>query len=304
MPKRTGLGRGLDSLLPAPTARPEGEGRLLDLPVAWIEANPEQPRRRFEEESMSELAASVAAVGVLQPLLARRVGPDRYRLIAGERRLRAARQVGLQTVPVLIVETDERGSLERALVENIQRADLNAIEEASAYRALIDDGGLTHEELATRLGRSRAAITNALRLLELSPDIQREIINGRLTGGHGRALLPLQASPFQKRLAQRVAQEGLSVRETEELVRRYAEMTGGVRSSQGTGRTRAAPEVVEAQRALADKLQTRVRIESGKRKGRIVIDFVSDEELDRIVDVILERERGGVTRTIVLDPPA
>jgi ParB family transcriptional regulator, chromosome partitioning protein len=283
MPRRSGLGRGLDALLPSEPGAPEPRTGMVHLAVDTIRPNRRQPRRDFGADSLAELAASIAQLGVLQPLLVRRV-EDGHELVAGERRLRAARKAGLTEVPVVEVDTDERGSLERALVENLHREDLNPIEEASAYRQLIDDGGLTQEALGERLGRNRVTVANSLRLLDLPTPIQRLLVEGRLTAGHGKALLGLDGNPFQGRLAQRVAQEGLSVRETEDLVRRYQSM-----SASGNERTRPArpPLVSEAQRVLSHHLQTRVRVEMGKRKGKIVLDFVSLEELERLLNEIV-----------------
>jgi ParB family transcriptional regulator, chromosome partitioning protein len=284
MPRRSGLGRGLDALLPSEESAPEHRTGMLHLPVGSIRPNPRQPRRGFDVATLDELAASIGQLGVLQPLLVRRTS-EGHELVAGERRLRAARQAGLEEVPVVEVDTDERGSLERALVENLHREDLNPIEEASAYRQLIDEGGLTQEALGDRLGRSRVTITNALRLLDLPMPLQRLLIEGRLTAGHGRVLLGLEGNPFQDRLAVRVAQEGFSVRETEDLVRRYQDMSEpGGRSS---GQRARPPLVSEAQRMLSHHLQTRVRVEMGKRKGKIVLDFVSLEELERLLKEIL-----------------
>jgi ParB family chromosome partitioning protein len=291
--RKAGLGRGLDALLPAPgTGELEERAGLLRVPVADVDPNPRQPRRDFPEATLDELAASIAQLGILQPLLVRPGVAGRYELIAGERRLRAARRAGLPEVPVVVVETDEAGSLERALVENVHRADLNPIEEAAAYRQLLDEGGLTHEELAERLGRGRVTITNALRLLELPVSVQKLLTEGRLTAGHGRALLGLTGSPFQERMARRVADEGLSVRETEDLVRRYQAIAAPAPRAGADKEPRPAV-ATEAQRRLADHLQTRVRVEVGKRKGRIVLDFVSLDELDRLLGLILGDAPGG-----------
>src|SRR5688572_28325525 len=231
MTRRSGLGRGLDALLP--TRGEEGlEGRsgLLRAPVDSIDPNPRQPRESFDEDALEELATSIKELGVLQPLLVREKAGG-YELIAGERRLRAARRAGLAEVPVMVVEADDRGSLERALVENIHRSDLNPIEEAAAYRQLMDEGGLTQEGLGSKLGRNRVTIANALRLLDLPLEVQRLLTSGRLSAGHGRALLALQGNPLQHRLARRAADESLSVREVEDLVRRYQAMsTGGPRT--------------------------------------------------------------------------
>ena len=290
MTRKSGLGRGLDALLPSGggDAELEARGSLLQLPLDAIVANPNQPRRTFDDAGIAELATSVGELGILQPLLVRDVGGGTYELIAGERRLRAAHAAGLDVVPAIAVETDERGSLERAIVENIHRADLNPIEEAAAYRQLIAEAGLTQEELGDRLGKNRVTITNALRLLDLPTAIQRLLIEGRLTAGHGRALLRLSGNPFQERMARRVAEEKLSVRETEDEVARYVAMTGGVTSGR-PGSRRAAEQSAaasEAQRRLADHLQTRVKVQMGQRKGKITLDFVSAEDLERIVGAI------------------
>jgi ParB family chromosome partitioning protein len=199
----------------------------------------------------------------------------------------------------MVIDTDERGSLERALVENIHRANLNPIEEAAAYKQLIDDGGLTQEALGTRLGRNRVSITNALRLLDLPTSVQRLLIEKKLTAAHGKSLLALQKNPFQERLAKRAADEKLSVRETEDLVRRYEAMT---EKTSEKAKARAKPlEVTGAQQRLADYLQTRVRIEVGKRKGKIVLDFVSLAELDRLLRIITGEEDGSSTSTVTPD---
>lgn len=288
MSKR-GLGRGLDALLP--TRGGEGLEVRSDLDSVALERvvpNPNQPRKNFDPIELDELAASIRSLGVLQPLLVRRV-QDRFELIAGERRWRAAQAAGLSEVPILVVDTDEQGVLERALVENLQRSDLNPIEEAAAYKQLLDDAGITQDALAQRVGRSRATVTNSLRLLELPDQIKRYLMEGRLSAGHGKALLALQDSPLQIRLAQRAASEQMSVRETEDLARRYGSMTSSVLTKSSGARERPA-SATEAQRRLADRLQTRVRVDAGKRKGKIVIDFVSLDELDRIVDLIVGQD--------------
>ncbi|HYO60317.1 MAG TPA: ParB/RepB/Spo0J family partition protein [Actinomycetota bacterium] len=299
MTRKSGLGRGLDALLPSGGggAELESRGNLLQLPLDAIVANPNQPRRTFDEAGIAELATSIGELGILQPLLVRDVGGGVFELIAGERRLRAAHAAGLDTVPAIAVETDERGSLERAIVENIHRADLNPIEEAAAYRQLIADAGLTQEELGDRLGKNRVTVTNALRLLDLPTGIQKLLIDGRLTAGHGRALLRLSDNPFQDRMARRASEEKLSVRETEDEVARYLEMTGGITTGRA-GSRRAAEESAaagEAQRLLSDHLQTRVKIQMGKRKGKITLDFVSADDLERLVAAITGREPEGQT---------
>jgi len=280
--RRSGLGRGLDALLPSgPDEEREGSAQRT-APIDSIEPNPGQPREDFDEGSLRELADSIAQLGILQPLLVREV-EGKLQLIAGERRLRAAKLAGASVVPVMVVETDERGSLERALVENIHRANLNPIEEAAAYKQLIDDGGLTQEDMARRIGKNRVTVSNTLRLLELPTAVQRYLIDEKITAGHGRALLGLQRNPFQERLARRVATEQMSVRETEDMVRKYQAMTEGAGRH---GKLSRPAEVSDAQRRLADYLQTRVRVELGKRKGKIVVDFVSLDELDRLMGLI------------------
>lgn len=291
--RRSGLGRGLDALLP-PEQKLQDEGAAqAEAPIAAIDPNPRQPRTSFEDHALSELGDSIAQLGVLQPLLVRPLPGDRFELIAGERRLRAAARAGLESVPVMVVETDDRGSLERAVVENIHRRDLNPLEEAAAYRALIEEGGLTQDDLAQRVGRSRAAVTNALRLLELPTALQRMLVERRLTSGHARALMGLDKSPFQERLGRRVAEEGLSVRDTEDLVRRYQAMS--TVTSASSPRPAPPPFAADAQRRLADHLQTRVRVEVGKKKGKIVVDFTTPDELERLLATLLGDDPGSTT---------
>ena len=299
-PRRSGLGRGLDSLLPSQGRGDdlEGKGSLDEIDVSLIDPNPRQPRTAFEDEALAELTVSVRELGVLQPLLVRAMPSGRFELIAGERRLRAAVAAGRSSVPVVIVETDERGSLERALVENLHREDLNALEEAAAYKQLIEDGGLTQEALGEKLGRTRGTISNSLRLLELPVTVQRLVIEGRLTAGHGKALLGLENPVLQERLAKRVAAEELSVRKTEDIVRTYQGMSGGPRTASRLSSRSTAPIVTEAQTRLSDRLQTRVRVEMGKRKGKIVVDFVSLDELDRLMGLMI----GQTKPTTVVSP--
>ncbi len=301
MTRRSGLGRGLDALLPPAGAEP-GAGGPPRVAIQDIAPNPRQPRRSFDDAALGELAGSIATLGILQPLVVRPAPGGRWELIAGERRLRAARRIGMSDVPVVVIDTDDTGALERALVENIHRADLNPIEEASALAQLLEDGGLTHEELSQRLGRSRAAITNSLRLLDLSLPLQQMLAEGRLSAGHARALLPLNDSPFQERLARRVSEEGISVRDAEDLVRRYLAMsvpdTAGRPGGEAAGSRPA--QVIDAQRRLGDHLQTRVRVDMGARKGKIVVEFVSIDDLDRVVKAMLgDRPE---TSTVVLPP--
>ncbi len=295
--RRSGLGRGLDSLLPSQRAEVALEDSALrEVPVDAVTPNPRQPREVFDEESIADLAASVEQLGILQPLLVRDSGDGRYELIAGERRLRAARGAGLDTVPVLLVETDDRGSLERALVENVHREDLDPLEEAAAYRALMDEGGLTQEVLGQRLGRSQPTISNTLRLLDLPTPIQKMVHDRRLTGGHARALLALQGHPMQERAAWSVVTDDLSVRATEALVRRYQNRFGS--STDPKPPTSRPALAIETERTLKDRLQTKVRVEVTKRKRRIIIDAASDEDLARIAAIISGHQSGGATTTV------
>jgi ParB family chromosome partitioning protein len=290
MPRRSGLGRGLDALLPTgreiSLAEEALPGGLREISVASVLPNPDQPRTNFDLATLQELADSIRELGVLQPLLVRAIG-DTYELIAGERRWRAAQLAGLETVPALLVETDRAGSLERALVENIQREDLNPLEEAAAYRQLLDEAGMTQDALAQRLGRSPQAISNVLRLLDLPVTLQRYVADGLLTEGHARALLGLEGNPLVERVAKSVITDGLSVRATEDLVRRYRERFGQPAFRRGRPPIERSPVVVEAERRLNAHLQARVRIDVTKKKRRVVIEAVSDEDLQRITDAIV-----------------
>ncbi len=297
MTRRGGLGKGLDALLPTrEESAEESRGPFREVDVALIEPNPQQPRSNFDDETIEQLATSLRTLGLLQPLVVREAG-DRYLLVAGERRLRAAKLAGIERVPVLLVETDEQGALERALVENLHRENLNPIEEAIAYRQLIEDAGLTQEALADRLGRNRVSINQSLRLLDLPEAVQRLLMDNRLTAAHGRALLALEGNPFQERMAVRVAQEGLSVRDTQEQVARYQNLTKSVTAPSERLQSERPALISDSQRRLTDHLQTKVRVEFGKRKGKVVVDFNSLEELDRIVEVVLGRT-AGATREV------
>ncbi len=277
MASRYGLGRGLEALIPRSA---EGEGGVAQLPVDRIARNPHQPRDHFDEERMAELVASVAEHGVLQPIVVRSAPDGSYELIAGERRLRAARQAGLTTVPAVVRETSTEQLLELALVENIQRADLNAIEEAQAYRELIDSFGLTHEEVARRIGRSRVAVSNALRLLDLAPETRAAIVEGRISEGHGRALAALTIAELQRAVLKLVLERRLSVRQTEELVRRKRTQPPVHH------REPLSSDLQDLETQLRGLLATKVGIVRSRRGGRVVIDFYSDEELDRIYTII------------------
>lgn len=279
---RTGLGRGLGALIPS------GASALEELPTTSIVPNPGQPRRTFDDEPISDLAASIRQVGILQPVVVRPLPDGTYQLVVGERRWRAARRAGLTSVPALVIETDERGALERALVENVHRQDLNPLEEAAAYQQLVDEAGLTHEALAERLGLSRPAVSNALRLLELPTSIQRLVLDHRISAGHARSLLSLNGHPLQERVAQRVVAEGLSVRQTEDLVREYRVDVAKPPST--PRRPRAALDGLGE--ALSEALATRVRVTMGKRKGWVVIECGSRDDLDRVCEDLLRNGQG------------
>jgi ParB family transcriptional regulator, chromosome partitioning protein len=277
--KRGGLGRGLSSLIPGAA---EGRG-LLEIPVSAIARNPRQPRGDFPEETLAALARSIREVGVLQPVVVRpRDGG--YELVAGERRVKAAKLAGLATIPAIIREGDDTESLREALIENIHREDLSPLELAAAFQELLEDLGVTQETVAERLGYSRAHVANTIRLLSLPGDVQRLLAEGRIQAGHARALLGLPDDEARSNLALRAAAEGLSVRQVEELVRRYTD-----RPSAAAPRTRKAPDPVlsEVEELLSEQLATRVHVTLGRRKGKIVVEFASREDLERIVSEII-----------------
>lgn len=277
--KRGGLGRGLSSLIPGAAQ----EGGLVEVPVSAIAPNPRQPRTDFPDESLAALARSIREVGILQPVVVRpRDGG--YELVAGERRVRAARLAGLATIPAIVRETDDTEALREALIENLHREDLSPLEMAAAFQELLEELGVTQEVLAERLGFSRAHVANTIRLLSLPPDVQRLLAEGRISAGHARALLGLPDDQAKSVVALRVAAEGLSVRQVEELVRSYTEHpAGGAKAV----RRQPDPSVQEVEEILSEQLATKVRVSLGKRKGRIVIEFASREDLERIVSEIV-----------------
>jgi ParB family chromosome partitioning protein len=297
--RRGGLGKGLGALIPAGTERAAGPGGLDEIPVATIRPNRYQPRDHFDEEGLAALADSIRAVGVLQPVLVRPLGDGSYELVAGERRWRAARRVGLQTVPAIVRETGDSAALEHALVENLHRDDLNPLEEAAAYQQLIEDFGLTHDDVARQVGRSRASITNTLRLLQLPPSIQAMVKDGRLSMGHARALLGTPDRGFQEALARRAVSEDLSVRVVEDLVRDHQSGPAAATATAGPDTpTRAplrAPGLVELEELLGDHLDTRVKISMGAARGKVVIEFSTLEDLERIYRRMTEGPAAPVT---------
>ena len=281
MARRGGLGRGLDSLIPPGSDQEAATFR--EIPISSITANRRQPRSRFDEESMAALTASIRELGVLQPVLVRSLENGSYELIAGERRWRASRRAGLATIPAIVRTADDTASLEQALVENVQREDLNPMDEAAAYQQLIEDFHLTHDELAARVGKSRAAISNTLRLFQLPPSVQRMLADGQLAAGHARALLSTPDRSFQESLARRAVQEGLSVRTVEEVARQHNDTSRGAATKASTpgGRLRP-PGMHELEDLLAAHLDTRVKVEMGTAKGRLVVEFADLEDLERI----------------------
>jgi ParB family chromosome partitioning protein len=288
MARRSGLGKGLGALIPAESPGQHGSA-LREVPINSIRPNARQPRTYFDEEAMAALAASIRELGVLQPVLVKEIPgePNSYELIAGERRWRAARRAGLQTIPVLAqAYADDAQSLEQALVENLHREDLNPLEEAAAYQQLIDDFSFTHEQVAKRVGKSRAAITNTLRLLQLPAGVQRALADATISAGHARALLGTPDRALQEALAARVVSEGLSVRAVEDEVRRAQERLEGNTTSI-TKRPRPKrrlpePGLLELEELLARFLNTRVKVELKNKRGRLVVEFATLEDLERI----------------------
>ena len=290
MARRSGLGRGLGSLIPSEVTGERGSA-LIEVPLSRVIPNSFQPRTHFDEEHLASLTASVRELGVLQPVLVRPAADDMFELIAGERRWRAAKRAGLQTIPALVREVGDEASLEQALVENLHRQDLNPLEEGAAYQQLIEDFHLTHDELATRVGKSRAAITNTLRLFQLPPTIQRLVAEGQLAEGHARALLGTPDRGFQESLAKRTVNQGLSVRAVEEAVRARNEVGAGAASDAGAAgppRRLRPPGLLELEELLSSHLDTRVKVDMGAKKGRVLVEFASLEDLERIYRAMTE----------------
>jgi len=291
--RRSGLGRGLDSLIPGSGAPDEATpgsiaSGLAELAIADIEPSPHQPRSHFDEEDLSTLAASIRELGVLQPVLVRPVG-DGYQLIAGERRWRAARRAGLERIPAVIRSVDDSTALEQAVVENLHRQDLNPLEEAGAYQQLIEDFGLTQDDIARRVGRSRSAVANILRLFQLPPSVQRMVRDGQLSSGHARALLASPDRAFQEALARRSVDAGLTVRNVEEAVRARQSQpeAAPATASSEPGRSRP-PGLLELEGLLSDRLDTRVSVSMGAKRGKMVIDFATIEDLERIYRLLTD----------------
>lgn len=279
MSPRSGLGKGLDALIPTGQKTTGGEGGIAQVPVEAIQRNPRQPREKFDLDELENLAASVREHGVIQPLI---VSPGKngvYTLIAGERRLQAARKAGLKTVPVVIRHATDQQLLELALIENVQRADLNAIEEAEAYQHLAKEFKLSHETIATRVGKSRVAVTNTLRLLDASAAVKQALVDGRITEGHARALLALNTAKAQETLLNQIVNLDLSVRQTEALARKYTGQKPAYKK-----RSSPSPDVTDVERRLRSSLGTKVALKHGKKGGTVTIYYYSDEELDSLLE--------------------
>ena len=291
--RKGGLGRGLDALIPTsimPTEIKTASGVVTanrdEIDLNNISANPKQPRTVFDEDQLTELALSIKEVGLLQPPVVRSIGNGKYQLIMGERRFRAAKLAGLKSIPVIIRQTTDDQLLREALIENIQRSQLNPLEEGAAYQQLLNDFSYTHDELAAKLSKSRPAITNTMRLLNLPPSVQRKVAAGVISAGHARALLSLTDEKEIENLANRIVAEGLTVRAVEEIV-----STGGAKVKAGSIRSGKiiAPKLKEISDQLSDYLDTRVSVELGKQKGKIVIEFATVEDLERINSKILKK---------------
>ena len=282
MAKR-GLGRGLRALIPDMETVTGHEVR--ELPIDGILPNPFQPRKRFDESKLEELAESIRQHGIVQPLVVRQKG-DSYELVVGQRRLQAARIIGLEKVPVIVKAFEDIEMVQVALIENLQREELNVIEEAEAYRRLVEEFGMTQEELAKVLGRSRPTITNTLRLLNLSPEVQAIVSRGTISMGHARALLAVDDLRLQEKVCKHVVEKQLSVRETEEIVRRVV-ATGRLHKAKPRTDQAKDPHIVSIEERLRRAFGTQVRVRPGKKKGRIEIEYYNDEDLERILSLVL-----------------
>jgi ParB family chromosome partitioning protein len=289
IPDRTAAERGAAEAAAAEPA-PVAGAHFAELLLSSITPNPRQPREVFDEDAMAELVDSLREVGLLQPIVVRPAGPDRYELIMGERRWRAAGAAGMETIPAIVRATDDDVMLRDALLENLHRAQLNPLEEAAAYDQLLTDFGCTHDELAGRIGRSRPQISNTLRLLRLPASVQRRVAAGVLSAGHARAVLGLDDPDAQERLAQRIVAEGLSVRSVEEIV-----AVGGEAERQRPRRTKkpVAPKLEVLASRLSDRFETRVKVDLGRSKGRIIVEFGSIDDLERIVALMSPSDAAG-----------
>ena len=286
MASQKGLGRGLGALLGDFAEEPQSSSPYQLLPLHKIEPNPGQPRHDFDEEELQQLAESIAVHGVIQPLTVRQLDSGYYQIIAGERRWRAARLANLQEIPVVVIEADDRKAMELALIENLQRQDLNPVEEAMGYQTLIQDFGMTQEETAKRVGKSRPAITNSLRLLGLCPEVLELLRQGKLTAGHARAVLTLDTAKRQQQAAQKIIALGLSVRQAELLCKNMTQKPAAEPPA-----TLAVDYVAECEKNLSRRLGRGVKIVSGKRKGRFELEFYGQEDLQNLLDALMRLQR-------------
>ncbi|MET9376167.1 ParB/RepB/Spo0J family partition protein [Streptomyces sp. NPDC002992] len=277
----------------APVVEPESPAgaHFAELPLDFITPNPKQPREVFDEDALAELITSIKEVGLLQPVVVRQVGAERYELIMGERRWRACREAGLERIPAIVRATEDEKLLLDALLENLHRAQLNPLEEAAAYDQLLKDFNCTHDQLADRIGRSRPQVSNTLRLLRLSPPVQRRVAAGVLSAGHARALLSVDDPETQDKLAYRIVAEGLSVRAVEEIVNLMGpEPTSTTKPKGPRAGARVSPALSDLATRLSDRFETRVKVDLGQKKGKIVVEFASMEDLDRILSTLAPGE--------------
>ena len=306
-----GLGRGLGALIPTgppapgePPTAPALPGlppalvagaRFAEIPLDAISPNPSQPRSHFDEEALAELVVSIREVGLLQPVVVRETSPDRYELVMGERRWRACQQAEVGTIPAIVRQTSDDDMLRDALLENLHRQQLNPLEEAAAYAQLLEEFGATHEELATRIGRSRPQISNTLRLLQLPGPVQRRVAAGVLSAGHARAILGLPTPEAQERMATRVVAEGLSVRGVEEAVQlaNAEPSTDGDAAARPRAKRPVPAKLAEVADRLSDRFETRVKVDLGRARGKVTIEFASVDDLERIVAVIERPDAPG-----------
>ncbi|MFI9601759.1 ParB/RepB/Spo0J family partition protein [Streptomyces sp. NPDC052043] len=276
---------------------------FAEIPLDSITPNPRQPREVFDEDALAELVTSIKEVGLLQPVVVRQLGPARYELIMGERRWRACREAGLAAIPAIVRATDDEKLLLDALLENLHRAQLNPLEEAAAYDQLLRDFNCTHDQLADRIGRSRPQVSNTLRLLKLSPAVQRRVAAGVLSAGHARALLSVEDSEEQDRLAHRIVAEGLSVRAVEEIVTLMGSRPAAPRSKGPRAGGQVSPALSDLATRLSDRFETRVKVDLGQKKGKITVEFASMEDLERILGTLAPGE-GPVMEKSLLDDEA
>ncbi|MFD5750871.1 ParB/RepB/Spo0J family partition protein [Streptomyces sp. NPDC127033] len=283
-----------EAVAPEPEAAPAlavAGAHFAEVPIDSITPNPRQPREVFDEDALAELVTSIKEVGLLQPVVVRQVGAERYELIMGERRWRACREAGLERIPAIVRATDDDKLLLDALLENLHRAQLNPLEEAMAYDQLLKDFNCTHDQLADRIGRSRPQVSNTLRLLRLSPPVQRRVAAGVLSAGHARALLSVDDSEEQDRLAHRIVAEGLSVRAVEEIVTLMGSRPQSTAKSKGPrAGARLSPALTDLASRLSDRFETRVKVDLGQKKGKIVVEFASIDDLDRILGTLAPGE--------------